>query len=201
MLSAHIHEFGHPLGVNPEEFHLIAGYEKDSRRWKEIDWINQYSGEVYRITTTGHHGGRGIARVKSYGDVLRKYETHPESKAADAQGEPCSRRTVGLLQRRRVRIESVYYIGKEANKLEVVDAGMVHRASDVYTEYVDAGRERKAWLREVVPQLNAMTLRELQRRTGLSRAALQAVRAGRIPTPRIARSLGPRSGQPSRARA
>lgn len=83
-----------------------------------------------------------------------------------------------------MRIESVRYIGKEANKLEVVDAGMVHRASDVYTEYVDPRREPEAWKQNILPSLKAMPLSKLQKLTGISRAALQAIRAGRMPHPR-----------------
>jgi hypothetical protein len=67
-------------------------------------WIDQYSGENYRITTTGHHADRHTARVKTYGDVLREYAIHPESKCAYASGKPCSKQTVGLVQRRHVRI-------------------------------------------------------------------------------------------------
>lgn len=44
--------------------------------------------------------------------------------------------------------------------------------------------EREAWLREIVPKRKAMPLPELQRLTGLSRATLQAVRAGRMPHPK-----------------
>ena len=32
-------------------------------------------------------GSRTMARVKSYGDVLREYEYHPEAKCADASGD------------------------------------------------------------------------------------------------------------------
>lgn len=41
--------------------------------------IDQYIGTPYRITTKGHHGGPGVARVKTYGDVFDEYEWHPES--------------------------------------------------------------------------------------------------------------------------
>jgi len=46
-----------------------------------MDWIDQYTGQPYRITTVGFHGSRGVARVKTYGDVLREYEFHPERRA------------------------------------------------------------------------------------------------------------------------
>lgn len=50
-------------------FHLIAPYESDGKRWLTMEWIDQYSGEQYRITTTGYHGSRQTARVKTYGAI------------------------------------------------------------------------------------------------------------------------------------
>ena len=64
-----------------------------------MDWIDQYSGKSYRITTAGHHGTRTTARVKTYGDILQEYEFYPESKCADANGDLCTKQTIGLLQR------------------------------------------------------------------------------------------------------
>ena len=37
-----------------------------------MDWFDQYSGDSYRVTTEGHHGGRGVAGVKTYGDVIEE---------------------------------------------------------------------------------------------------------------------------------
>ena len=73
----------------------------------EIEWIDQYTGTPYRITTEGHHGGRGVARVKTYGDVFEEYEWHPESKCADVNGEPVGKQTIGLLHRRHITIDHV----------------------------------------------------------------------------------------------
>ena len=83
---------GHPFGSTPERFQLIAPYETDSRRWLKIGWIDRYSGNTYRIRTTGDHGTRKTARVKTYGDVIEEYEFHPESKCADASRQPSSTR-------------------------------------------------------------------------------------------------------------
>jgi hypothetical protein len=87
--------------------------------------INQYSGQPYRITTSGHHGGHGVARVKTYPEVFEEYEWHPESKCADALGEPAGKQAIGLLQRRHVSVDQIIYIGRESNQLEEVDAGTI----------------------------------------------------------------------------
>jgi hypothetical protein len=78
--------------------------------------------ESPRLAPTGSQ----VARVKTYGDVLLEYEYHPESKCADSDGNICSKQTIGLLQRRHIRIDQIKYIGKKSNSLEEVDAGLVH---------------------------------------------------------------------------
>jgi hypothetical protein len=173
LLTCHVRAFGHPEGVDAELFHLIAPWESDPGRWTRIDWIDQYSGRVYRITTRGHHGSQRAARVKTYGDVLEEYAWHPESKCADANGDASGKRTVGLLQRRHIRAAALKYIGKESNRLEDVESGLIHAAESVYTEYVDPRRE--AWFRAA----QVVSLKEWERETGKPRRLLIDARLGR----------------------
>jgi hypothetical protein len=177
LVTCHVKPFGHPPGVNPERFHLIAPYEADSRQWVKKTWIDQYSKRDYKITTTGHHGDRHTARVKTYGEVLHEYEIHPESKYADANGNPCDKQTVGLLQRRHVRIDQIVPIGKESNSLEEVEAGVVHSAENVYTVYPDPRRDE--WQTKVLSALRKIPLQLLVKLSGMSRSTLIELRAGR----------------------
>ena len=133
----------------------------------------------YRITTAGHHGSRNTARVKTYGDVLREYEYHAESKSADAKGKPCDKQTIGMLQRRHIRIDEIKYIGKESNSLEEVESGLIHSAQSVYTEYPD--RRRDEWTTKLQPALRKIPLGILAKecRGRISRRALIDLRAGR----------------------
>ncbi|MFI5094970.1 MAG: hypothetical protein ACHQIK_16125 [Candidatus Acidiferrales bacterium] len=186
LLTCHVRALGHPPGVKPERFHLIAPYENDSRQWLKNNWIDQYSGKEYRITTVGPHGDRQTARVKTYGDVLIEYEYHPESKCADANGDTCSKQTIGLLQRRHVRIERIKYIGKESNSLEEVESGLIHSEQSVYTEYPDPQRDE--WQTKIVPALQKIPLRKLME-TGLSRRMLVKARSGRTRPHRTNREL------------
>lgn len=176
ILTCQVKQLGHPIGTDPEHFHLIAPYDDDSRRWLKFEWIDQYTGERRRITTTGYHGGHGIARVRTYGEILREYEFHPEAKCADACGEICGKQAFGLLQRRHVGIERIRYIGKESNKLEEVDAGMVHSPESVYTEYCDPKRDE--WVTKILSILKKTPLSVLTKETGLSRRALISLRVG-----------------------
>ena len=116
-------------------------------------------------------------RVKTYADVLREYEFHPEAKCADADGNPCGKQTVGLLQRRTIRISEIRYIGKESNFLEDVEAGMLHSPHLAYTEYPD--KRRDEWETTILPILKKIPLPELVVLSGMSRSQLKEIRAGR----------------------
>jgi hypothetical protein len=177
LLSCHMKQLGHPVGTDSERFHLIAPYELDPSQWLRKDWIDQYSGQRYRVTTSGHHGNRTSARVKSYGEVLVEYEFHPEAKCADGNGNACGKQTIGLLQRRHVEVAHIKYIGKESNSLEDVEAGLIHSAENVYTEYVDPRRDE--WQTVILPVLKKMPLVDLVKLSRLARSTLIEIRAGR----------------------
>jgi hypothetical protein len=139
-------------------------------------WIDQYSGEQFRITTEQNGNTRRIARVNTFGGVIAEYAYHPESKYADEDGNPSDRQTIGLLQRRHVRIAEIVKIGKESNHLEEVVAGLVHSADEVYTVYPDHSDDH--WERVVRPALQKLSLAVLIRETGLSRRMLINARRG-----------------------
>jgi hypothetical protein len=176
LLTAHTNLFGHP---DPEKFHLITPYDFGPRKWLNKEWIDLHSKKQFRITTQGHHGSRQTARVKTYGEVVTEYEFHPEAKCADAFGVPCGRQTIGLLQRRYIKVDMIKCIGKESNSLEDVEAGLVHSEKNIYTEYADP--KRSEWVTKIQPALNKPTLSILVKecRGRLSRREIIELRAGR----------------------
>jgi hypothetical protein len=183
LLTCHIGPLGHPVGANPEQFHLIAPFETNPKKWLHKPWIDQYSGKQFRITTEKNYSSRTTARVQTYGDIFTDHAHHPESKCADENGNACDRQTIGLLFRRHVRISEIVGIGKESNKLEDVDAGLVHSADDVYITYPDPARND--WERVIKPELQRIALPILMRETGFSREMLIKARRGHtIPQPR-----------------
>ncbi len=179
LLTCQVDSFGQPLGTDPAHFHLIAAYESHPKRWLNVDWIDQYTGRVYRISTTENFGAREIARVKTYGEILQEYEFHPEAKCADANGNPCDKQTVGLLKRRNICVAAIRHIGKESNFLEDVETGMVHSPEAAYTEYFD--KRRDEWQTRILPELKTLPLNLLVERCAgvISRRALIDLRAGR----------------------
>lgn len=144
LLTAHLLPGGHPSDVEPEHFHLIAPYNPNPSEWAGLEWIDQYSasGRTFRaVTGEGVTASRGVAHIKDYASVIEEIAHHPESKCADAAGAPSDRGTVGLHFLRHVVIEQVRFIGKEANEIEDVEAGLVHSADEVQTEYIDNWQE------------------------------------------------------------
>jgi hypothetical protein len=179
LLTCHIRAFGHPIGADPQHFHLIAPYSNDPTQWRNSLWRDLYSGKAFRIGTTEFHGDRSTARVKTYGDLLTEYEFHPESKSADADGDTCTKQTVGLLQRRHIRVAHIVPIGKESNSLEDVESGLIHSEQSVYTLYPDPRRDK--WQMSILPAVKALPLEFLVKKCKgkLSRRALIDLRAGR----------------------
>jgi hypothetical protein len=164
-----------PAGYPPEAFHLIHPYEPDPRRWLELEWIDRYSGHRFRIHTIGPPSPKSI-KVKTYGDVLDLYQTHPEPKSLDPGGNPCNRRSIGLLQRRPVVATEITYIGKESNRLEETTAGLIHDSTEILNSYGDANLD--TWRTLVVPTLREFNTAEIAERAGLDRRTVQRLLNG-----------------------
>ena len=177
LLTSYVAPFGHPSGADPTRFHLIASYDPNSARWRGAQWMDQYSGKLYRVQC-----GRelaplpGVVHVQTYADVLEAYEHHPEAKCADVHGLPSGKQTIGLHFPRHVVIDEIRYIGKESNELEDVEAGLVHEPGETYTEFVDARRDY--WTTKVRPVMRQISLAKLQAATTLSRRTLINARTG-----------------------
>ena len=61
LLTRHVKQLGHPIGVDAEHFHLIAPYESDPRKWiKSVSASPSHRGLVYTIarrkTQSGNSG-------------------------------------------------------------------------------------------------------------------------------------------------
>ena len=177
MIAAHVRRFGHPVGVDPEHFHLIAPFELDPRKWETVPWIDRYSGKPFRISTDVDLHRPDMALVKSMRDVLAEFQTHPEAKSADRFGRRAGRQTVGLLQRRTVKETFIAHVGKEANKLESIEVGFEHDLDAVRTEYPRTGHDH--WTAVVLPLLRQADVRTLASETGMSSRQLRNLVAGK----------------------
>jgi len=142
-----------------------------------LPWVNKATGEPLRISTAGATGGDGVARVKTYGEILRGCRVHPESKSAGPEGRPCGRATVGLLQRRPVVATRIVHVGKESNQLEELEAGTVHDGEEVLEQYISPRWD--PWERLVRPTLRAFGAKVVAERSGMSLSAVKEQLAGR----------------------
>jgi hypothetical protein len=176
LLTAHIAPLGHPPGADTKHFQLVAPYNRDPRQWKKLAWIDTYTMQNYQITTTGPPG-ESEANVKTYRDVLREYRNHPEPKSAGPDGRPCTKETRGLLMRRHViPAGHIHHIGKESNKLEDREAGLVHDPAEVLNEYPNPAHDDFRTL--VVPVLREPPAAGVKRETGLSERTIRRARKG-----------------------
>jgi hypothetical protein len=94
----------------------MAPFERDTRKSMRLPWVDFKTGNAIRLDwhSTAMAGTIGVTMLQDYIDG---YQDHPEAKAADAQGQPAGRGTIGLLGRLRVRSTPVKRIGKEVDRL------------------------------------------------------------------------------------
>ena len=176
LLCVHVAPFSHPDGYPPERFQLVAPFERDPRRWLEMEWTDHYSGQSFRIHTDGSPSPNSI-KVKTNRNVLDRYRTHPEPKSLGAGCKPCDRQTAGLLQRRPVTVTEIVYIGKESNRLEDATAGLVHELGDILNAYNDPRLD--PWRTLVIPVLKAFSTAEIAARADLDRRTIERFLSGR----------------------
>jgi hypothetical protein len=79
-------------------------------------------------------------------------------------------------------------VGRESNRLEEVEAGLIHDPDEVYTEYVDSAHD-PPW-EAIVAALKAIPRSWLMQETGLDRSTITRLRNGRTrPTRRTRKKL------------
>ena len=179
LLSAQVALFGHPPGVDPAKpFHLVAPYHADPGQWLKQRFTDRYSGKGYRVTV-GDAVAQGVARVKTYGDVVAEYRCHREHKSLAPDGQPCGQVTGGVLQRRPVEALEVAYVGKESNRLEEVQHGLIEDEDEIMNEYPDPSKD--PFLKFVVPVLKDIPRDQLAALCELHPDSLKRIIAGRRP--------------------
>ena len=112
----------HPL--SGESGRLVAPFEVDSTRWMDLPWYRpgERNGAAVSIGTDWTDAAK--VPVETYRLVLTRHLAHPESKFLDTDGAACTYETRGLLERRPTISTGREIIGKEANRIEEVQAGL-----------------------------------------------------------------------------
>jgi hypothetical protein len=110
----------------PKRF--VTGYSRNPADWNTADWYNLHNPLNPPIKLSQ-------IRVKTFRDVLMEYVRHPETKFLGTDGKPCNMHSTGLLSRRTVRVSAFKHIGKESNRLEEMQDGMIDSWDEVITDY------------------------------------------------------------------
>ncbi|MBP5867636.1 hypothetical protein F3K24_09225 [Streptomyces sp. LBUM 1485] len=146
-------------------FRLMGEFNTNSDEWESMDFHNIHdpNSPGYRISTKVDDellafGDSSIIEVKSYGQIVGAYSSHPEEKFCDSQGEICGMFTRGILHRHHVDIVTFGHQGKETNHLEEQNSGTLLKGMRVVTEYGTGESEFQAF---VVPVLRSLTQKKL----------------------------------------
>ena len=175
LISPVVGALNKPLGRASKPFHLVAPYDKTQAAWIATTYVDIYSDRDYEISTTNFSSQ--VAKVRTYRDLARTYLDHPDPRRLDSTGQQCRRQTKGWLRPRHIHAIHTEQIGKETNRLEEHQAGLVDNPADQLTRYKAGTRD--PWARLVLPVLHHIGQAELRRRTGLSTSALAEILAGR----------------------
>jgi len=81
-----------------------------------------------------------------------------------------------LLQRRKISVGEVLFVGKETNRLENVQSGLVHDWSEASAIYRNP--ELYPWKTEIVPELRTIPCKTLAEEIGISTRAMRSIRNG-----------------------
>ncbi len=182
LLSAQVSRLGHPAGTRPEKFHLVQPYTRDPKGWLRTPWRDLHGSGTWTITTRGSTSAEDrVVRVKTIGDILDEHTQHPELKSLDPDAEACRPGTRGLLGRRPVITSRhrIAYIGKESNRLDDLEAGVIHDEAEILATYTDPKLERERWNAMVVPRLRTIGTRQLVALTALSERGIRDILAER----------------------
>jgi hypothetical protein len=153
---------------NGRPFRLVAPLTSDPSLWADLEFWNIYepTGGTYRIAMPGQPNDPDRVWVSTYRSVIASYLRHPEDKFVDSHDNPCTGDTRGLLHRQQVRVVGLTHIGKESNKLEERDYGLVTEVAEIQNDY---GRGRDDFQQYVVPLLKERHRSSRHRRKRLSR--------------------------------
>jgi hypothetical protein len=171
-----------PAGLDADNLTPVAPFTSKPDGLLGLAWRNRHDYQPLAVTTK-RGGARGKVRLQTVGDVVARYRLHPEHKSGDPRGGLGRRGSVGLLPRLEVHaVGYPHHIGKESNRLDDVNDGLVSTAGEVYVEYRDERREWEAALPALLALRNESGWRYLADASGLSERALRyALNGGMVP--------------------
>jgi hypothetical protein len=162
-----------PDGLAPDQLTPITPYTSEPKEYLRQLWVNRHDGRPLKVTTRPR-GERGKVRLKTYGDVVDDYRAHPETKSGNPLGGLGTRGSVGLLPRLRVVATEIRHAGKESNRLDEVEEGLVSDPDEVYIEYRDERREWERERKELLRLRETIGIAQMARLTGVPERTLHS---------------------------
>jgi hypothetical protein len=141
---------GYPKGFDKSTFVFITPYESNSKKWKSLTGINLLDGRSYEISLEPDPNQDKVL-PDSFRILLRNYLTRPEAKSLGPNGEPCTGKTSGVLQRSHITVSRLVPVGKETDRRwdQGEDPAMVDSDVFVYENrsklVVANASERESW--------------------------------------------------------
>jgi hypothetical protein len=108
----------------------------------------------------------------TYGGLIHDHISQAEAKSLGPDESTCHKKTTGRLSRRPIDIAGVLHIGKEANELELVQAGLIGTGDEVTLRY-----ERDPW-ELIQPAIAGLPVDIIVKATGYSRSMAYRLRRG-----------------------
>jgi hypothetical protein len=154
---------------------LLGSFVKNSARWLEMPYINIHDGKTHTLKPPTIP-----VIAQTFETVFSQYGRHPEYKSVAPDGGPCKAYSRGLLRRYPVTATEFHLIGKETER------GW-EQAEDISTLLPSLKRYERDPGSANEPlrgSLQRISIRVLQRTTGLSRHTILRARQGKRVHPR-----------------
>jgi hypothetical protein len=174
--------------LSGERILLLGPFVKNASHWLTMQYVNIYDGKVHTLDPPTL-----LAVVHTFDLMFVQYWRHPEFKSLAPDGSPCKADTRGLLRRCPVTATGFHFIGKETERGWEQDDDV----STLLPELVRYQRNTATPAQSLQQRLQQVSLKFLQRRTGLSRNTILRARRGERIHPkslqrlRIAAGTGP----------
>jgi hypothetical protein len=127
----------------------VSNGEGQDERWVDI---HNPGGHTYRVVPAGRQTVDETTVVgETYADLIRKHPLQGEPKSNGPDGKPCGPHSLGVLSRRRVWVSDIVHIGKEANDLELIQAGLVSNEDEHLNTYEQDIRDMLPGVLKLIP--------------------------------------------------
>jgi hypothetical protein len=100
-----------------EDIRPVMPFEKDLGKCRKLPCIDALTGDAIAIDWD-RNGWAGAVPVLSLAEYVEEFRRHPELKAADSEGIPCTEETRGVLFSLPLESDGAIRIGKEVDRLD-----------------------------------------------------------------------------------